>query len=111
MPSQFCHLSPQSSVLHLAKMDNIFKNATRKVCAHDKHVATSLIANSIGNTATTTTFPAATNKNTATLPALMEEDLNTIEKIDTQLTCMEQNWAETQSGPFPEHTRNAIMRL
>ena len=92
-------------------MDNIWENAARKARACNKRVATSPIANSIGNTANTTTFPAATNKNLAALPALTEEDLNTVEKIDAQLAHMEQNWAQTQSGPFPERAQNAIVRL
>jgi hypothetical protein len=31
-----------------------------------------------------------------------EDNMNMVEKIDTQLTCMEQDWAKTQSGPFPK---------
>jgi hypothetical protein len=37
--------------------------------------------------------------------------MNTVEKINTQLARMEQNWAETQSGPFPEGVQNAIAKL
>jgi hypothetical protein len=84
-------------------MDDIWKNAARKARAHDKHAATNPIANNIGTTTTTTTPLAATNKNPTALSALTEADMNTVEKIDAQLARMEQNWAETQSGPFPEH--------
>ena len=48
--------------------------------------------------ATTTTTLATPNKNPTTLSTWMEEDLNTIEKIDAQLARMELNWAETQIG-------------
>ena len=58
-------------------------------------------ANTATPTTTTTTL-ATPNKNPTTLSTWMEEDLNTIEKIDAQLACMELNWVETQSGPFPE---------
>ena len=34
-----------------------------------------------------------------------------VEKIDSQLTCMELNWAQTQSGPCPKCTQNAIVKL
>jgi hypothetical protein len=43
--------------------------------------------------AATTTIPTYTNP--ATSSALTEEDMNTVEKINAQLACMEQNWAET----------------
>ena len=87
-------------------MDDIWKNAMRKACA-----ATSPIANSIGITTTATTCLAVTNKNPATSPTLTEEDMNTVKRIDAQLACMEQNWMETQSGLFPEHVQNAIVKL
>jgi hypothetical protein len=74
-------------------MDDIWKNATRKA-----RTATSPISNNIGTTTTTTTTTtslAVTNKNPTTSSTLMEEDMNTVEKIDAQLARMEQNWAET----------------
>ena len=39
---------------------------------------------------------------TATSPALTEDNMNTVEKVDVELLRMEKNWAETRSGPFPE---------
>ena len=92
-------------------MDNIWKNAARKARACDKHAATSPIANSIGNSTTTATSPTVTNRNPTISSTLTEEDLNTVEKIDAQLTHMEQNWAKTQSNPFPECAQNAIAKL
>jgi hypothetical protein len=91
-------------------MDDIWKNAVRKAHTRDKHTATNLIANNISTTTTTTSL-AVTNKNPATSSALTEEDMNTVGKIDAQLTCIEQNWAETQSRPFPEGIQNAIAKL
>jgi hypothetical protein len=98
-------------------MDNIWKNAARKARACEKCVAT----HSAATTATTpaaaaavTTFSTATvaaTENTATSLALTEEDMNTVEKLDEKLACIEQHWAETQSGPFPEGVRNAIADL
>jgi hypothetical protein len=38
----------------------------------------------------------------ATSPAPTEDNMNMVEKIDKQLACMEQDWAESQSGPFLE---------
>ena len=81
-------------------MDDIWKNAVRKARAHEKRTATRSAATTAtipAAAATVTTFSTAT-ENTATSPALTEEDMNTVEK----LARMEQHWAETQSGPFPE---------
>jgi hypothetical protein len=99
-------------------MDDIWKNAARKVRAREKRAATH------SATTTTTTTPAAAAavttfstasvtaaENTATSSAPTEEDMNTVEKVDAQLARMEQNWAETRSGPFPEGIRNAIADL
>jgi hypothetical protein len=101
-------------------MDDIWKNAARKVRAREKRAATHS-ATTTTTTATTpaaaaavTTFSTATvtaAENTATSSAPTEEDMNTVEKVDAQLACMEQNWAETRSGPFPEGIRNAIADL
>ena len=41
----------------------------------------------------------------------MEEDMNTVQKIDAQLACMELNWAQTCSRLFPECPQNAIVKL
>jgi hypothetical protein len=56
-----------------------WKNATRKARVCDKCAATSLIANKIGTTTTTTSL-TATNKNPTASSALMEEDMNTVKK-------------------------------
>jgi len=48
---------------------------------------------------------------TTTSPAITEDDMNTVEKIDTKLARMEQHWAKTRSGPFPEGVRNVIADL
>ena len=37
--------------------------------------------------------------------------MDSIEKIDSELTRMEQDWAETRAGPFPEGVRNAFEEL
>jgi hypothetical protein len=37
--------------------------------------------------------------------------MNTVEKIDAQFARMEQNWAQTRSGPFPERARIALAKL
>ena len=34
---------------------------------------------------------------------------NTVEQVNTRLLEMEQHWLQTQSGPFPEKIRNAMM--
>jgi len=60
-------------------------------------------------TTPTTTTPAHTKP--AALLALTEDDLNTVEKIDTQLARMELHWARTRSGPFPERARIALAKL
>ena len=91
-------------------MDDIWKNAARKVCAREKCTATHS-----ATTTTTATTPAAAaavttcstatvtaTKNTAMSSAPTEEDMNTVEKVDAQLARMEQNWAEMRSGSFPE---------
>jgi hypothetical protein len=71
-------------------MDDIWNNATRKAHACNKCAATSSIANKI-DTTTNTTSLAVTNKNPAISAALTEENMNTVEKIDTQLTHLELN--------------------
>jgi hypothetical protein len=48
---------------------------------------------------------------TATSSAPTEDNMNTVEKIDAQLARMEQNWAKTRSGPFPEGIQNVIADL
>jgi hypothetical protein len=37
--------------------------------------------------------------------------MNTVEKVDAKLLRMEQYWAESRSGPFPEGIQNTIMAL
>ena len=94
-------------------MDDIWKNAVRKARAHEKRTATRSAATTAtipAAAATVTTFSTAT-ENTATSLALMEEDMNTVKKLDEKLACIEQHWAETQLGPFPEGVRNAIADL
>lgn len=106
---------PQSSELPLTTMDNIWRNAARKARARDKRTATTTAtATTPAAAAAVTTFSTATvaaTENTATSPELTEEDVNTVEKLDEKLARMEQHWAETQSGPFPEGVRNAIADL
>ena len=85
-------------------MDNIWRKAAKNIRKREEHLA------AIAAT-TTTTSRTATNKNPAALLALTEEDLNTTEKIDTQLARMELNWAQTRSGPFPERVRSALAKL
>ena len=80
-------------------MDNIWRKAAKNICKREERLAT---------IATTTTTPAYTKP---TISALTEENMNTVEKIDAQLARMEQNWAKTRSGPFPERTRNTIVKL
>src|SRR5882762_1441959 len=95
-------------------MDNIWKNAAKKVRAREKHTATrsATTATIPAAAATVTTFSIATaTENTAASPALTEDDMNTVEKLDEKLARMEQHWAETRSGPFPEGVRNAIADL
>jgi hypothetical protein len=101
-------------------MDNIWKNAARKVRAREKRAATHS-ATTTTATATTpaaaaavTTFSTATvtaAENTATSSALTEDDMNTVEKVDAKLARMEEYWAESRSEPFPEGVRNAIAAL
>ena len=94
-------------------MDDIWKNATRKARAHKKRAATHSAVTTAtipAAAAAVTTFSTAT-ENTTTSPALMEEDMNTVKKLDEKLARMEQHWAETRSGPFPEGVRNAIADL
>ena len=80
-------------------MDNIWRKAAKNIRKHEERLT------AIAATTTTHTYT-----NPATF-ALTEENMNTVEKIDTQLARMEQNWAETRSGPFPEGVRNAIAKL
>jgi hypothetical protein len=37
--------------------------------------------------------------------------MNTVEKVDAKLLRMEQYWAESRSGPFPEGIQNAMADL
>ncbi|KIM71025.1 hypothetical protein PILCRDRAFT_830561 [Piloderma croceum F 1598] len=80
-------------------MDNIWGKAAKNIRKREERLA------AIAATTTTHTYT-----NPATF-ALTEENMNTVEKIDTQLARMEQNWAATRSGPFPEGARNAIAKL
>jgi hypothetical protein len=80
-------------------MDNIWRKAAKNICKREERLAA---------VAATTITPIYTNP---TIFALTEENMNTVEKIDAQLARMEQNWAQTRSGPFPERAQNAIARL
>ena len=91
-------------------MDDIWRKAVDKLRKREEHVS--------GIRTGPETKPAAVAATTATptytkptTSALTEENMNTVEKIDTQLTRMELNWAQTRSGPFPERARNAIAKL
>ena len=115
-------------------MATISKKSAKKLRARERHNAKHEISNHVVSTPPPPTqlskfpdinvqqeatnhygsYPAPTRVTeppTATLPAPTEEDMNTVRKIDAQLAYMEQNWAETQSGPFPEGIRNAIADL
>ena len=62
-------------------MDNIWQKAVKNIHKHEERLA------AIAATTTTHTYT-----NPATF-ALTEENMNTVEKINTQLARMEQNWA------------------
>jgi hypothetical protein len=62
--------------------------------------------------AITTSSTAAATENTATsTPQATNDDIDTVEKADVGLLRMEQHWAESRSGPFPEGIRDAMAHL
>jgi hypothetical protein len=80
-------------------MDDIWQKAVKNIRKRKERLAA---------ITATTTAPTYTKPTTSTL---MEDDMNTVEKVDMQLACMEQNLAKTRSSPFPERARNAIVKL
>ena len=76
-------------------MDDIWQKAAKKI-REQRGTATQtpVIAKPTAATAPTA-VPTYSNKNPTTTSALMEEDLNTVKKIDAQLAHMELNWAQT----------------
>ena len=91
-------------------MDNVWRKATKKLRKHEEHISGIRTGPETkpAAVAATTATPTYTNPITS---ALTEENMNTVEKIDAQLARMELNWAQTRSGPFPERTRNTIVKL
>jgi len=59
-----------------------------------------------------TNIPTPTHTDPATVPAwLANDDCDTVAKVEARLLRMEQYWAESRTGPFPESVRNAIAEL
>ena len=84
---------------------NVRQEADNYYCKQQSHAATAVYSINRSPTAT------PTHTDPALPPAPTEEDMNTVEKIDAKLICLERDWAETRSGPFPEGVRNAIADL
>ena len=59
-----------------------------------------------------TNNPPTMQTDTATVPAWIEnDDCDTVAKVEAKLLRMQEHWAESRTGPFPESVRNAIAHL
>jgi hypothetical protein len=87
-------------------MDNIWRKAGKKLRNSEREI---LSAQPLTLTVTlTVTTPAPATSPSKTSNATL---LNTVASCDTRLLQMEQEWAQTRSGPFPNGIRNAIVNL
>jgi hypothetical protein len=88
-------------------MDNIWQKAAKKIRKQERHITatpTSIVVQpEVKPTlaTTNTTIPAPTYIHPIA-------SSNTVEQLDIRLLAMEQNWAETQTGLFPEKLRNMV---
>jgi hypothetical protein len=88
-------------------MDNIWRKAAKKIREQERCVTATptpiVVQPEVKPTLATanTIIPAPTYMHPIA-------SSNTVEQLDIRLLAMEQNWAQTRTGPFPEKLRNMV---
>jgi len=87
-------------------MDNIWQKAGKKLCNCGHEILSEQPLSPTVTLTVTTPVPA-------TSPSKMSNAtlLNTVASCDTRLLQMEQEWAQTRSGPFPNGIQNMIVNI
>ena len=68
--------------------------------------------NAIVKPTAATDIPPPMQTDPGTVPAwITNDDCDTVTKVEAKLLCMQEYWAESRTGPFPESVRNAIADL
>ena len=75
-------------------MDNIWRKVAKKICEHEHITATQPPQLKVEPAVTTAPLSAPYTYTIALS--------NTVEQLDIRLLKMEQNWVQTQMGPFPK---------